>query len=202
MWCVLDDTWEACRCEGAGGKKAERRHASLRQRQEDVLHQHGADHHLLTVDRQLGGSFLFGRHGDQHQAAAGHRPACEPVDRMIRRRNRRTEVRAAEIGRSKVKMKPQKWRRDKRASVSRRTKNIMKNSLTCLMTWPGVVWIPTHDAVKKYAWKLSEMAHSLICDLSDHCLPHYDISMTLYSFGYILTSALFFSFTWILFFPF
>lgn len=71
---------------------------SLRQGQEDVLHQHGADQHLLTVDRQLGGSFLSGRHGDQHQAAAGHRPASEPVDGTIRRRDRRTEVKAAKIG--------------------------------------------------------------------------------------------------------
>lgn len=78
------------------GQRA-KRHASLRQGQEDVLHQHRADHHFLTVDRQLGGSFLFGRHGDQHQAAAGHRPASEPVDRMIRRRNRRTEVKAVKI---------------------------------------------------------------------------------------------------------
>lgn len=68
---------------------------SLRQSQEDVFHQHGADHHFLTVDGQLGGSLLVGRHGDQHQAAAGHRPAREPVDRMIRRRDRRTEVKAA-----------------------------------------------------------------------------------------------------------
>lgn len=71
---------------------------SLRQSQEDVLHQHCADHHFLTVDCQLGGSFLFGRHSDQHQAAAAHRPACESVDRMIRRRNRRTEVKAAKVG--------------------------------------------------------------------------------------------------------
>lgn len=68
---------------------------SLRQGQEDVFHQHGADHHLLTVDGQLGGSFLFGRYGDQHQAAAGHRSAREPVDRMFRRRDRWTEVKAA-----------------------------------------------------------------------------------------------------------
>lgn len=83
---------------GREGKTSSVGHTSLRQSQEDVLHQHGADHHFLTVDRQLGGSFLFGRHGDQHQAAAGHRPAGEPVDRMIRRRNRRTEVKAAKIG--------------------------------------------------------------------------------------------------------
>lgn len=72
---------------------------SLRQSQEDVFHQHGADDHFLTVDGQLGGSLLFGRYGDQHQAAAGHRPAGEPVDRMRRkrrrRRDRRTEVKAA-----------------------------------------------------------------------------------------------------------
>lgn len=73
---------------GGGGE-------SLRQGQEDVLHQHGADDHFLTVDGQLGGSLLFGRHSDQHQAAAGHRPAREPVDRIIRRRDRRTEVKAA-----------------------------------------------------------------------------------------------------------
>lgn len=73
---------------GGGGE-------SLRQSQQDVFHQHGADHHLLTVDGQLGRSLLFGRHGDQHQAAAGYRPAREPVDRMIRRRDRRTEVKAA-----------------------------------------------------------------------------------------------------------
>lgn len=72
-------------------------HTSLRQSQQDVLHQHGADHHFLTVDCQLGGSFLFGRHSDQHQAPAGHRPAREPVDRMMRRRNSRTEVKAAQI---------------------------------------------------------------------------------------------------------
>lgn len=76
---------------------AKREEMSLRQSQQDVLHQHGADHHLLTVDRQLGGALVFGRHGDQHQAAASHRPASEPVDRMIRRRNRRTEVKAAKI---------------------------------------------------------------------------------------------------------
>lgn len=83
-------------CEGAGATKVE--HTSLCQSQEDVLHQHCADHHFLTVDCQLGCSFFFGRHGDQHQAAAAHRPACEPVDRMIRRRNRRTEVKAAKVG--------------------------------------------------------------------------------------------------------
>lgn len=74
-----------------------RGHASLCQSHKDVLHQHGANHHFLTVDRQLGGSFFFGGDGDQHQAAAGHRPPSEPVDRMIRRRNRRTEVKAAKI---------------------------------------------------------------------------------------------------------
>lgn len=77
-------------------------HTSLRQSQEDVFHQHGADHHFLTVDCQLGASFFFGRHGDQHQAAAGHRPAREPVNRMFRRRNRRTEVKAAKIGSKEV----------------------------------------------------------------------------------------------------
>lgn len=74
---------------------------SLRQGQEDVLHQHGADHHLLAVDRQLSGAFVFGCHGDQHQAAARHRPACKPVDRVFRRRRRRrsTEVKAAKVRR-------------------------------------------------------------------------------------------------------
>lgn len=85
-----------------GGVRGQRtkvkcRHRSLRQSQENVLHQHGADHHFLTVDRQLCSSFFFGRDSDQHQASAGHRPAGEPVDRMIRRRNRRTEVKAAKI---------------------------------------------------------------------------------------------------------
>lgn len=81
------------------GQRAEvqHRHRSLRQSQENVLHQHGADHHLLTVDRQLRGSFFFGGDSDQHQAAAGHRPAGEPVDRVIRRRNGKTEVKAAKI---------------------------------------------------------------------------------------------------------
>lgn len=74
---------------------------SLRQSQEDVFNQHGADHHLLAVDRQLSGALLSGCHGDQHQAAAGDGPASKPVDRMSRRRNRRTEVKAAKI-RSKV----------------------------------------------------------------------------------------------------
>lgn len=69
----------------------------LRQRLQNVLHQHGADHHFLTVDRQLSGSFLFGGHGDQNQATAGHCPAREPVNRMIRRRDRRTEVKAAQV---------------------------------------------------------------------------------------------------------
>lgn len=69
----------------------------LRQCLQNVLHQHGADHHFLTVDRQLGGSFLFGGHGDQHQATAGHCPASEPVNRMIRRRDRRTEVKVAQV---------------------------------------------------------------------------------------------------------
>lgn len=69
----------------------------LRQCLQNVLNQHGADHHFLTVDRQLGSSFLFGGHGDQHQATAGHCPASEPVNRMIRRRDRRTEVKAAQI---------------------------------------------------------------------------------------------------------
>lgn len=89
-----------CEVDGAKGRrsKVRHRHASLRQSQEDVFHQHGADHHFLTVDRQLGGPFFFGRHGDQHQAAAGDRPAGEPVDRTIRRRNRRTEVKVAKIG--------------------------------------------------------------------------------------------------------
>lgn len=74
---------------------------SLRQSQEDVLDQHGADHHLLAVDRQLSGALLRGCHGDQHQAAAGDGPAGKPVDRMSRRRRRRrngrTEVKAAKI---------------------------------------------------------------------------------------------------------
>lgn len=73
---------------GGGGE-------SLRQSQEDVFHQHGADYHFLTVDSQLGGSLLFGCYSDQHQAATGHRPAREPVDRMIRRRDRRPEVKAS-----------------------------------------------------------------------------------------------------------
>lgn len=51
---------------------------SLRQRQQYVLHQHGANQHLFAVDRQLGRPFLFGHDGYQHQAAAGHRPAGEP----------------------------------------------------------------------------------------------------------------------------
>lgn len=93
-----------------GGRSFERRHGSLRQRQEDVFHQHGADHHFLAVDRELGGPFLFGHHADQHQAAAGHRPAGEPVDRMVRRRRRRrkTEVKAAKI-RSEGEATEQRW---------------------------------------------------------------------------------------------
>lgn len=89
-------------CRGGGGRRGRRGEGgggagggeptSLRQRQHDVLHQHGANQHFLTVDRQLGRPFLFGHHGDQHQAAAGHRPAGEPVDRSSRRRNRRTEL--------------------------------------------------------------------------------------------------------------
>lgn len=78
--------------------------SSLRQGQQDVLNQHGADHHFLTVDRQLGGALFSGHHGDQHQAAAGHRSACKPVDRMFRRRNRRTEVKAAKK-RAEVRLK-------------------------------------------------------------------------------------------------
>lgn len=84
---------QACRRDGQRRAAL----ASLRQGQQDVLHQHGADHHFLTVDRQLRRPFLFGHHGDQHQAAAGHRPAGEPVDRMVGRRNRRTEIKAAQI---------------------------------------------------------------------------------------------------------
>lgn len=72
---------------------------SLSQGQEDVLHQHGADHHLLAVDRQLSGALVFGCHGDQHQAAARHRPACKPVDRVFRRRRRSTEVKAVKVRR-------------------------------------------------------------------------------------------------------
>lgn len=67
----------------------------LCQSQEDVLHQHGANHHLLAVDRQHSPTFLFGRHSDQHQAATGHCPAGEPVDRKFRKK-RSTEVIAAE----------------------------------------------------------------------------------------------------------
>lgn len=92
-WRVADDVRQACRHDGQRRAAL----ASLRQGQQDVLHQHGADHHFLAVDRQLRRPFLFGHHGDQHQAAAGHRPAGEPVDRMVGRRNRRTEIKAAQI---------------------------------------------------------------------------------------------------------
>lgn len=92
-WRVADDVRQACRRDGRRRAAL----ASLRQGQQDVLHQHGANHHFLTVDRQLRRPFLFGHHGDQHQAAAGHRPAGEPVDRMVGRRNRRTEIKAAQI---------------------------------------------------------------------------------------------------------
>lgn len=77
---------------GAEGKGRAMAGISLRQSQEDVFHQHGADHHFLTVDCQLGGAFFFGRHGNQHQATASHRSAGKPVNRIFRRRNRRTEV--------------------------------------------------------------------------------------------------------------
>lgn len=73
---------------------------SLSQRQQDVLHQHGANHHFLAVDGQLGRPILFGRHGDEHQAAAGHGAAGESVDRWTRRRrrrSRRTEGQSAEV---------------------------------------------------------------------------------------------------------
>lgn len=79
--------------------------ASLRQSQKDVFHQHRTDHHFLTVDRQLcGGPVLFLHHGHQHQAAARHRLAGEPVDRRTgrkRRRNGRTEFQRAEVKASK-----------------------------------------------------------------------------------------------------
>lgn len=85
---------------------------SLRQCQQDVLHQHGADDHLLAVDGQLGRPVLFSCHGNQHQAAAGHGAAGKPVDGRTRRRRRRsgrTEGQSAEVKaakRSEVKLRP------------------------------------------------------------------------------------------------
>jgi len=85
---------------------------SLHQCQQDVLHQHGADDHLLAVDGQLGRPILFGRHGNQHQAAAGHGAAGKPVDGRTgrrRRRSRRTEGQSAEVKAAKgseAKLRP------------------------------------------------------------------------------------------------
>lgn len=55
---------------------------SLGQGLHHVLHQHGADHHLLAVDRQLGSSSRPGVQSQQDQAPTGQRPPCKPGVRV------------------------------------------------------------------------------------------------------------------------
>lgn len=61
-----------------GRSKRSQHLGSLGQSLYHVLHQHGADHHLLTVDCQLGSSSGLGIQGQQDQAPAGQRPPCKP----------------------------------------------------------------------------------------------------------------------------
>lgn len=86
-----------CDCHKEKRRKKRKSHKdSLRESQQHVLDQHGADHHLLAVESQPGTAVLLGGHGDEHQAAAAHRPAGKPASekRKSAKTRRRTQVKA------------------------------------------------------------------------------------------------------------